>query len=308
VTTGNDRTAAAASATSFAGRAALVVPFVVATSGLAYAGAPLCGAAAPVLVLVHRFLKPEKDESFAERTFKLFVLATVWAYWNAILAGAALRAVARTPFLTAWHALAIYVPLLLIAFKRDRNAPYDLWKRVVLRLMFDFPLIATAGLLRYGAGLRLFTPFASIIDDEIVQGTLPFAADVAEMAAPPYDVCAVVNMCAEWPGPVRAYSERGIAQCRLPFQDTTAPDEAALREGAAFIAEQLEKNPGKRVYVHCKGGIARASTMSLAHYVLNRHEDPTEAVEKLKAKRSVVLRTAAGYKSVRAISRDLDGA
>ena len=56
------------------------------------------------------------------------------------------------------------------------------------------------------------------------------------------------------------------------------------------------------------GGIARASTMSLAHYVLNRHEDPTEAVEKLKAKRSVVLRTAAGYKSVRAISRDLDGA
>ena len=61
---------------------------------------------------------------------------------------------------------------------------------------------------------------------------------------------------------------------------------------------------GKRIYVHCKGGIARASTMSLAHYIINRGEDPHEAVDKLKAKRSVVLRSARDGERVRAIARD----
>ena len=83
---------------------------------------------------------------------------------------------------------------------------------------------------------------------------------------------------------------------------------AALRRGAAFMKERLENMPaGKRIYVHCKGGIARASTMSLAHYIINRGEDPYEAVDKLKAKRSVVLRSAAEYEGVRAIARDPEG-
>ena len=47
--------------------------------------------------------------------------------------------------------------------------------------------------------------------------------------------------------------------------------------------------------------------MSLAHYIINRGEDPYEAVDKLKAKRSVVLRSAAEYEGVRAIARDPEG-
>ena len=55
------------------------MPFVAATAALARAGFPLYGAASPVLVLVHRFLKPD-GEPFVERTVKLLALASVWAY------------------------------------------------------------------------------------------------------------------------------------------------------------------------------------------------------------------------------------
>ena len=136
-------------------------------------------------------------------------------------------------------------------------------------------------------------------DDAVAaQGSLPFPSDVATLAAPPYNVGAVVNMCQEWPGPAEAYARHGIAQLRLPCVDTCAPPVDKLRAGAAFIAAQRAAHPGKRVYVHCKGGIARASTMSLAHCVVNRGEDPHAAVERLKARRPIVLRAVAEYPAI----------
>ena len=104
-----DHTETAATATSFAGRAALVMPFVAATAALARAGFPLYGAASPVLVLVHRFLKPD-GEPFVERTVKLLALASVWAYWSAGVAYLLLYVLFQLP-LTSYHALAVYVPL-----------------------------------------------------------------------------------------------------------------------------------------------------------------------------------------------------
>ena len=296
-----DTMGAAASATSFAGRSALILPFVTATAALARCGASLPVAASPVLLLVHKFLKASEGETLVERFAKVFALASIWVGWSVTVVNLPLACLGGGR-VTSYHALSVYLPLLVIAFKRNRETKYRQPFRALLRLLFDLPLVACARLLA-AVGIRLFTPFASVIDDEIVQGTIPFAADVATLAAPPYDVCAVVNMCAEWPGPTATYDAHGIAQCRLPFQDTTAPSEDALRVGAKFIADQLQRHPGKRVYVHCKGGIARASTMALAHYILNKGQKADDAVELLKARRHVVMRNAADYSSVRALER-----
>jgi len=290
----------AVSATSFAGRSALIMPFVVATLGLARAGASMPAASAPVLLLVHKFLKAD-GESAAERLLKVAALTCTWVAFATLAAYAPLRLLLGIR-LTSYHALAIYAPLLVIAFKVDRDVPYHWSKTLLLRTLFDAPLVTCAYMLRK-VGVRLFTPFASVVDGDIVQGTLPFAEDAAILAAPPYDVCAVINMCAEWRGPAAAYAEAGITQLHLLHQDTTAPTEASLRAGAAFAKEQLAANPGKRVYVHCKGGIARATSMSLAHFVLNKNETAAAAVDKLKAKRHVVMKNAAKYAAVRALEK-----
>ena len=79
--------------------------------------------------------------------------------------------------------------------------------------------------------------------------------------------------------------------------------EAALREGVAFVAAQLAAAPGKRVYIHCKGGIGRAATMAIAHYVVNRGADPTDAAKMLKAARPIVAEGVAKYPSVQALAK-----
>ena len=104
-------------------------------------------------------------------------------------------------------------------------------------------------------------------------------------------------MCREWPGPRAAYEREGIVQCWLPTQDTTVPTVEALREGARFIAAQRAARPDRRVFVHCKGGIGRASTMTLAHYMLNRAEEPAAAMARMKAARPIV-RDVRDYHSI----------
>ena len=67
--------------------------------------------------------------------------------------------------------------------------------------------------------------------------------------------------------------------------------------GCKFIDEFLgdPKNKGKRVYIHCKGGIARASTMTLSHYIVNRHVDVNAALDLMVSKRPVVMRKVGKY-------------
>ena len=124
---------------------------------------------------------------------------------------------------------------------------------------------------------------------------MPMPSDIAVLAAPPFNVGAVVNMCVEYAGPTAEYAKLGLPQCRLPTQDTCMPRAADLREGADFIAAQRAAHPEKRVLVHCKGGMGRAATMALAHYILNRGRDKDDALEMLKTQRSCVAKTIGTY-------------
>ena len=109
-------------------------------------------------------------------------------------------------------------------------------------------------------------------------------------------VTLVVNMCLEYPGPTREYEKHGIEQLRLPFVDTESVSASGLIKGAAKIKQHLSDRPDGKIFIHCKGGIARASTMTLAHYVLNeRDTDVDGRVRWMKAKRGVVFEGVKGF-------------
>ena len=55
------------------------------------------------------------------------------------------------------------------------------------------------------------------------------------------------------------------------------------------------ERPDKRVLVHCKGGMGRAATMALAHYIVNRGRDVDDALGMLKEKRTCVAATVKTY-------------
>ena len=68
------------------------------------------------------------------------------------------------------------------------------------------------------------------VDEHVILGALPFAADVPRLAA--VGVRAVVNTCEEYVGPVAEYAVAGIEQLRVPttdFQPPQLPREAVRK-------------------------------------------------------------------------------
>jgi protein-tyrosine phosphatase len=68
----------------------------------------------------------------------------------------------------------------------------------------------------------------------------------------------------------------------------------------AFIEEFLESNPGRRVFIHCKGGRGRAAVMTACFYIKQRKGEahPHEVVRELKQRRHVVSTAVARYQVV----------
>ena len=302
-------------ATGFHSTAVKLLPFMGATTSLALLGVPFPFPMLPGWALGLRMVRPENGEGKLAWLFKVVFFNIVWsAVQIGVLAGVPLFLLG-VQRLTAIHYLAPYIPTLIIDLHIDRRAPvtnpnrgqYGTLAAFILRLFFDSPLIAMAFVLREVFGLRLFAPFAEVISDDIVQGSCPMPSDVATLSAPPYNVCAVVNMCREWEGPKAAYRKHSIVQLWLPHQDTTAPMVDPLREGCAFISDILEANPGKRVFVHCKGGIGRATTMSLAHHIVNRGLPAAEAIASIKKRRAIASVDVLLYDSIVRIEEERAG-
>jgi protein-tyrosine phosphatase len=65
-----------------------------------------------------------------------------------------------------------------------------------------------------------------------------------------------------------------------------------------FIEEVLREQPGKRVFIHCKGGRGRAAAMAACFYMKKHAKEPKEVVTWLKAKRHVVSMAVAKYETV----------
>ncbi len=57
----------------------------------------------------------------------------------------------------------------------------------------------------------------------------------------------------------------GIKYLHLPVVDNTPPPLAILLEGSSFIEKEI--NSGGKVYIHCRQGLGRGPTMTLAYLI-----------------------------------------
>lgn len=265
-------------------------------------GLPIYVAVLPYLVVMTHMFKSEPGETKLQWWSKYAILQ--FFYCGLLLIASAIVLHPIFGFtITGFHTLAFYLPMITIS-NHDRRRQYGFFATIVVQNFFDVPLVIAGYVCREFFGLRMLAPFCNILDDTIVQGSMPFPSDIATLAAEPYNVGLIINMCREYKGATYEMRKHGIAQCHLPHQDTTAVSYESLLTGCAYIRQFRKHNPNKRVFVHCKGGIGRASTMTLGHYVKNEGRDPEEAIVEMKAKRHVVFTGVKDYPGILRLNQE----
>ena len=98
---------------------------------------------------------------------------------------------------------------------------------------------------------------------------------------------AVVNLQAEYAGPLEAYAKMRppIEQLRIAVTDHVEPTLEQLEEAVAFISTHRAR--GERILVHCKGGHGRSAAVAMAWLMTNEGLTPEAAQRRLTSVRHV---------------------
>ena len=149
----------------------------------------------PFLIVAHHMVLDDPLVPFGalKRAAMVLGVSVGWCGWATLLTYLPARLLLGWP-LRGEHALASYIPLVTLIFGHDPVRPYWPPLGYVMHVMWDAPLVATGWVMKEAFGLRIF-PSASVIDDDLVVGSMPMPSDIAVLAAPPFNVGAVVNMC-----------------------------------------------------------------------------------------------------------------
>ncbi|KAI0978911.1 hypothetical protein GJ496_002622 [Pomphorhynchus laevis] len=161
---------------------------------------------------------------------------------------------------------------------------------IIIRTMWDVPLSVTNYLLNNLFSLRLFHygygNYIIPITDLLLIGSYPNANDVPELSKT-YNVCAVVNMCDEYIGPLLAYRNYGIQNYRLPTLDGVVPLKTDVDKAVKFIRFQIAVNPGKRILVHSRTGNERPLPVIIKYLVRYENMQQQEALNKVESARKL---------------------
>jgi Dual specificity phosphatase, catalytic domain len=101
------------------------------------------------------------------------------------------------------------------------------------------------------------------IDETVILGGIPFGfVGFPDRLYHDYHVRAVINLCAEYDGPIRHYQRLGIQQLHLPTTDHYEPSVHDLEVAVDFM-DRYQKM-GQKVYVHCRAGHGRSAAVVYA--------------------------------------------
>ncbi|KAL6074087.1 Dual specificity protein phosphatase DSP8 [Balamuthia mandrillaris] len=157
------------------------------------------------------------------------------------------------------------------------------WMAVVLGRFLFFPTLFY-NIVLYWLMPWKFCSWWNRIDDTVLLGALPLYWYVPALFRE--GVRGVVNTCDEYAGPWRSYQQHKVEQIRIPIVDYFPPTLSDVKKGVAFIRKFQER--GESVYVHCKAGRGRSTTIVLCYLIQRYKMDAKEAQEFIAERRPQV--------------------
>lgn len=130
--------------------------------------------------------------------------------------------------------------------------------------------------------------WCDLIAENLMLGAIPFPS-MLETEFQQLGVKAVVTLNEEFEIFISPdqYAAAGIAHLHLPTIDFLfAPPLEDLHRGVDFISEHIER--GELVYVHCKAGRGRSTSLVLCYLIKHRGMAPSAALEFVQARRPQV--------------------
>jgi len=156
---------------------------------------------------------------------------------------------------------------------------------IIAQLLF-WPTLWWNQLLRKeGKGSGVQRNWYDRVQPNIILGALPYAKIVPKLKEE--GVTDVLNMVAEWEGPVREYEAQGMRLRRIPVIDFTPPSLHDIEEAADFLHQVVEG--GGTAYVHCKAGRGRSASVVMGYLIKYRGLTPAQAQRALIDARPHVL-------------------
>lgn len=98
----------------------------------------------------------------------------------------------------------------------------------------------------------------------------------------------IVNLCAEFPGYEKLYSDLNITQIRLETPDFTVPALDTIHRGIDAIIQRIREKPKNSIYLHCKGGKGRSAAIALCYLLRSYNLTLKESQDLLLTKRPQV--------------------
>jgi len=121
----------------------------------------------------------------------------------------------------------------------------------------------------------------------LILGALPLPFFISQLHENE-KVRAVVNTCDEYIGPIHLYKQYNITQFHIPSMDFTAPTTKEIISAVEFISDHDSK--GNTVYLHCKGGKGRSTTVAVCYLMKKYNISAQEALKRIMKQRPQVTR------------------
>jgi len=116
------------------------------------------------------------------------------------------------------------------------------------------------------------------IDHHLILGAVPWHGCMPRLYLEE-GVRGVVNTLEEYSGPVASYASYGIEQLYIPATDFMAPTNSQINEAVEFI--EIYQKSGKTVYLHCKAGKGRSTTVAVCYLMKTYHVSGQEALQRI---------------------------